>query len=193
MYSGAWGQPSQVEIPPEPKLTLRRTNLSLFGFALGPINRYIDDVRKRRAEQQTVLLKQAWDQRFQAIKSKNQEVVLKFERAVQATPEFRAYLEQDRRWLQLMHDQDANYQAACERWDSERQKFESARNAEETLLGRLRNAWEAGRPEAIEPGIRISLANSRRWWNTKLTEQVRYDPDTKTLLIECEFPDVKKN
>lgn len=109
MYSGKWGRPAQVDLPPEPKITLRRTDLRLFGFPLSPINRYIDGIRKERADRQLKELRQEWDRQFKQIKVENQEAVLNFERRVQGTTEFRVYLAEDRRWLEIAAATEAEF------------------------------------------------------------------------------------
>ena len=192
MYSGRWGQPAQLDIPPEPKITLRRTNLRLFGFSLAPVNRYIDQFRQERATRQLKELRREWDQRFRQTKISNQEAIRDFERRVQDTPEYRAYLADDRRWLEVAAATETEFEAASRRWQFHHDEFVKARNEEEELLGKLHAAWSAGRPEAIEPGLRIALENSLRWWKAKSNPRVRYDSEAATVLIEFEFPDVEK-
>jgi restriction system protein len=192
MYSGQWGNPVQVDIPPEPKITLKRAKLTLFGFHLSPINRYIDESRKRTAVRQFLQLSQEWDRQFKEIKLENQNSILEFERSVRDSPAYKAYLAEDRRWLEMVADAETKYQAALQRWNSQRSEFEQARNEEERLLGKLYASWTANQPEAITPGLRISLANSNDWWEIKSGHRVGYDPDTRILLIEFEFPDAEK-
>lgn len=192
MYSGHWGQPDQVPIPAEPKIRLRRTKLTLFGFPLSPINRYVDDLRLRRAKELVSRQKQEWDRQFIDINIQNQKAVLDFERRVQEDRGYKDYLIDDRLWLQRAEETEAEYQAALQRRVSHREEFEKCRDEEASLLGKLHAAWTAGRSEAIEPGVRLAVANSNRWWRTKRDHRVRYDIDTKALLVDYELPDVEK-
>ena len=123
MYSGKWGQPVQTEIPPEPKITLTRANLTLFGFRLTPINRYLDEKRKQNAGRRLAKLREEWDKKFKKTKIENQQAILDFERRVQGDPDYSAYLAAERRWLQIAADAEAEYQSALERWGYHCQSF----------------------------------------------------------------------
>jgi restriction system protein len=79
-----------------------------------------------------------------------------------------------------------------ERWNAHRETFVRAQQQDERDFTQLRAAWDAGRPDVLEKGVTIAVANSNLWWSSKRDHQVRYDPETKTLLVECEFPDVEK-
>ena len=85
---------------------------------------------------------------------------------------------------------EAAFQSAMERWNAHREAFDRAQQQDEWDFKQFHAAWDAGKPNVLERGVTIAVANSNLWWSSKRDHHVRYDPEKKILLIE--FPDVEK-
>lgn len=192
MYSGACGKPFQNELPPEPQIEFSPADYTVVGVPLSRINRAVNEARQKRAERSLIEQHREWRRQFDAVKQANQKLILDFEQSVRSNHYYQAYLAADRIWLDASEKCEADYNAAVMRWNRHREQFEAAKQQEDWFFSKLRAAWEARKPEAIQRTLAIAVETSQLPWASRRSHRVRFDPSNGILLVDYEFPDVER-
>ncbi|MFZ0396759.1 MAG: hypothetical protein WAM06_01775 [Methyloceanibacter sp.] len=84
------------------------------------------------------------------------------------------------------------YELAKVRWNSHHEQFKVDKKTEDWIFGKLREAWNAQRPEAIRCIVAIALNNANVPWPATYGHRVYFDNSNRLLLVEYNLPDIHK-